>query len=206
MSQTQPSIEISLTDFVDFVLNSGVAQQKKVRDIKARHAYDPTNDHYGQIRRGIVRMHQYNDPVQRLQEICDNAHKRKKATYQAVATGYERFLGSRVAIWFQPMKRLWTHPQSGLSVRVNPEVGLRIDGTPHVLKLHFCKQPLQRDRVLGIVQLMEQTLQPYHTTDTVFGLLDVPNSVLWTTVHCKDDLMPSIRSFATAFVQLYNEL
>ena len=130
----------------------------------------------------------------------------KKATYKTVAAGYIRFLRHKITIWFQPMRRLWEHKPSGLAVRINPEIGLRIDGTPHVLKLYFCQKPLQKDRVLGIVQLMEATLQPYHTSDTIFGLLDVPNNKLWTTADCKDDLMPSIRGHAMAFMQMYNEL
>lgn len=206
MNVAQSSVEISLTDFVDFVLNSGGAQQKKVREIKQQNAYDPANDHYRQMRNGIIRMHQYNDPVQKLQEICANTTNRKKATYKAVASGYERFLRGKIAIWFQPMRRIWEHKPSGLRVRINPEVGLWLDSTPHVLKLYFCQKPLQKDRVLGIVQLMEAALVPNHTSDTVFGLLDVPNNKLWTTADCKDDLMPSIRSYATAFMQLYNEL
>lgn len=206
MHATSTAVEIRLTDFVDFVLLSGVAQQRKVREIKERNAYDPVNDHYKQMREGIIRMHKYNDPVEKLGDICNRVVDKKKATYKAVATGYEKFLHNKIAIWFQPMRRLWEHQPSGLGIWVNPEVGLRIDGTPHLLKLYFNKTPLQRDRVLGIVQLMENSLRPFHTPDTVFGLLDVPNNKLWTTADCKEDLMPSVRAHAMAFMQLYDEL
>jgi|GEM_PF-4710579 hypothetical protein len=47
-------LEISVTDFADFVLKVGVCQIKKAEEIHQRGAYDPAKDY-----RGAGRRHRY---------------------------------------------------------------------------------------------------------------------------------------------------
>jgi hypothetical protein len=49
--------EISLTDFVDFVVRSGPAKVTKVREIRERGPYAPALDFWKPLREGIVSFH-----------------------------------------------------------------------------------------------------------------------------------------------------
>lgn len=52
-------IEITLTDFVDFVSKAGTPKLTVVKKVKKHHidGYDPQTDFYRAIRKGIVDMH-----------------------------------------------------------------------------------------------------------------------------------------------------
>lgn len=58
MAKKSTKIEISLTDFVDFVCKSGTAKLTKVRQIKERDDYSPKTDFYKALREGVIENHE----------------------------------------------------------------------------------------------------------------------------------------------------
>ena len=206
MTTTATRIQISQSDLLDFTLSSGIAQQAKVREIKKRPDYDPRVDYWKLLRDRIARMHRNNEPLTVLDDLCRLVSDKKKANYKAAVAVYKRFLRGKTIDWFKPVRRIWQH--GDLSVSINPELGMVINGTPHVIKLYFRDETLSNDKVAGIIQLMETALAPFHPDDTVYSILDVPNNKLLTLNprNRTRNLMPSIRAFAIAFIQLYNEL
>ena len=204
MNTTTTSIQIGQSDLLDFTLSVGIAQQVIVRNLKNRADYDPRTDYYKPLRDRIKRMHRNEEPLTVLDDLCSHVPDKKKLRYKAAVAVYKRFLRGKTIDWFRPIRRTWKH--GDLIVRVNPELGLVINGTPHVIKLYFRDEPLKKDKVLGILQLMETTLGAYHPEETVYSILDVPNNKLLTITNRRHDLMPSLRANALAFVQLYNEL
>lgn len=201
---TEASVQITQADLLDFALSSGAAQQAKVRAIKYRPEYDPKTDYWKRLRDCIAKMHRRDEPATVLDDLCALVPDSKKVNYQKAASVYKRFLRGKTIEWFSPIKRVWRHGQ--LEVSINPELGLVINGTPHVIKLYFREERLTRDRTNGIIQLMKNTLGSYHPEDTVYSILDVPNNKLITQTTKAPDLMPSIRAYALAFVQMYHEL
>lgn len=196
-------IKISQSDLLDFAMTSGVTQQTKVRTVKYRPEYDPKNDYWKRLRDRIAKMHREEEPLAVLDDLCAMVPDSKKANYKNAVTVYKRFLRGKTIDWFKPIRRIWRHGQ--LEVNINPELGLVINGTPHVIKLYFKEEKLSKDKIAGIIQLMETTLKGYHPEETVYSVLDVPNNKLLTK-NQKHDLMPLIRAHALAFVQIYHEL
>ncbi|MBB3840276.1 hypothetical protein FHS57_004296 [Runella defluvii] len=196
-------IKISQSDLLDFAMTSGVAQQTKVRAVKCRPEYDPKNDYWKRLRDRITKMHSREEPLTVLDELCTLVPDSKKANYTRAVEVYKRFLRGKTIEWFKPIHRIWRHGE--LEVSINPELGLVINGTPHVIKLYFREEKLSKDKTAGIIQLMETTLEGYHPEETVYSVLDVPNNKLLTK-NQKHDLMPLIRAHALAFVQIYHEL
>lgn len=204
MMTTTISVRIGQSDLLNFALVMGGAQQKVVEAVKCRPAYDPQKDYWKRLRDRIATMHRNAQPLTVLDDLCKLVPDKKKANYTAVVAVYKRFLGHKTLVWFTPQKRVWAH--NGLIVGINPELGLEINGTPHVIKLYFSEETLSKDKAAVIIQLMENALQSLHPVGTVFSILDVPRNKLVTNRGKKQNLMPLLRGWATAFVQMYQEL
>ncbi len=58
--------EISLTDFVDFVIKAGPPKLTKVREIKTRVEYSPKLDFWKILRDGIRDFHRTGQPLEGL--------------------------------------------------------------------------------------------------------------------------------------------
>lgn len=116
--------DISLTDFVDFVIKSGTPKLTKVRSIKNRGDYEPAMDFWRQLREGIKNFHRARSRHKsELDDIVDSLQNpRKVARYTAAIRGYKKFLGHKNIRWFDPATDDWTYED--LSVKVNPELGL----------------------------------------------------------------------------------
>ena len=145
--------EISLTEFVDFVIKSGTPRLTQVRRIRKRHE-----------------------------------------------EAYKRFLGRKQRAWFEPHKAHWEY--GTLRVRVNPELGLTIDGDDHLIKLYFKDQKLTKDRVAVISQMMIDALGDDAEGQNV-ALLDVRNSRLHVFDAPDLALKPLLEGKALAFCRMY---
>lgn len=165
--------EISLTDFVDFVVKSGTPKLTKVRQLKERGAYDPAADFWRALREGIIGFHQAggNDKRQ-LDRIRDGLTDRKKiARYPQAIKGYKRFLGRKQIAWFVPPRQSWE--SGGLIVKVNPELGLIINSDRYVIKLYFKDDKLEKRKVDVVLAMMEEALRiNLHPSDKL-AILDV---------------------------------
>src|ERR1035437_2353592 len=116
--------EISLTDFVDFVIKAGSPKQTKVRELFNRAQYSPAFDYWKQLREHIAHAH---GGTEKIGSILEGVDLRKKQRYDAALTGYRKFLKrTEDSAFFVPPCERWTH--SGLTVKVNPELGLLIRG------------------------------------------------------------------------------
>ena len=91
-------IEISLTDFIDFVSKSGGSKMTKVKQIKKRDAYQPFADFYKGLREGIIETHEKGLPKKELNKIIDELTDPKKiSNYKEAIEGYKKFL--QALIW-----------------------------------------------------------------------------------------------------------
>lgn len=85
-------IEISLTDFVDFVCKAGSSKLTKVKQIKKREDYSPAQDFYKPLREGIIEVHKNDGEKKDLKRIIDSITDSKKIrNYTEAIEGYKRF-------------------------------------------------------------------------------------------------------------------
>ena len=143
-----------LTSFVDFILKSGPAKVTVVRDFKTRGEYEPFADFYKKIREGIVDMHRCAKPKSALDALVAGlADAKKQNNYPEIVRGYKKFLGKKQISWFDPPRADW---QSGsITVSVNPELGLDIEGQPTTIKLYLKAPTLTKARAEVIAHLMK---------------------------------------------------
>lgn len=159
---------ISLTGFVDFVLEAGAGGE--VDPLKERKG-DAVPDYYTALRDAIVAMHRNDLPPTSLDEaIAREPSEKKRRIFTRAVEGYRRFLTTGTMKWFDPPR---TSYRMGMhEVDVNPELGLAIDETPHVIKMYLRGEPLTPRRTSVMLSLLAGRLGrkcPGH----VFGVLDV---------------------------------
>lgn len=159
---------VSLTNFVDFVLEAGAGDT--VDPLKERRG-DMVTDFYGPLRDAIVEMHRRGLPVRALDEaVAREENEKRRRIFAKVVEGYRRFLATGTMKWFEPPRT--SYRMGAHDVDVNPELGLAIDETPHVIKMYFRGEPLTPRRTSVMLSLLAGRLGricPGH----VFAVLDV---------------------------------
>jgi hypothetical protein len=92
--------------------------------------------------------------------------------------GYRKWWGRKGLAWFVPPRTAYS--QHGIEVIINPELGLDINGTRHLVKLYFKTDPLSKLRVDIIARLMESTLRPSCPNNEIMAVLDVRQAKLFS--------------------------
>ena len=197
---------ISLTDFVDFVISSGTPKLSKVQEVKRRGPYEPAFDFWRALREAIVALHNSRSLNKRQLDRAASGltDKNKQLRYPDSIRGYKRFLGRKRISWFAPPTGRWGPP--GLTIRVNPELGLYINGVPHLIKLYFKGEPLSRRRVAIVLLLLRVALHPQVRNGTTYAILDVPRGKLFGDPSPDSSLIPLLQGEASAFLTIWNSL
>lgn len=171
---------ITLTDFVEVVSKAGITKATKIAQIKNRGDYDPVLDFYKPLREGLVSIHKGAGGRSALGGILKRVQDPKKVkNYSALITGYRTWWGRKTLVWFRPTTA--TYAQHGVEVSINPELGLEINGQPHLVKLYLKDEKLSKTKVDLITGLMEVGLRSQVATTTSLSLLDVRNGKLFTS-------------------------
>jgi hypothetical protein len=194
---------ISLTHFVDFVSKAGTPKLTVVKNAKKQLAedYDPATDFYKVIRDAIAELHRNGQPKSALDKVLLGLTDRKKITaYPPIVRGYKKFLGNKELVWFSPPRDDWSH--GDLNVSVNPELGLVIKGTHHVIKLYFKADTLTKLRIEVATQLMNLVLGKSEKP-IVFGVLDVRNAKLFQSSGVNPGLVALLQGEALSFAQIF---
>jgi hypothetical protein len=198
--------DISLTDFVDFVIKSGTPKLTKIRAIKNRPDYEPALDFWKQLREGIQRFHRAGagDKTQ-LDDIVNSLQNpRKSSRYFAAVSGYKKFLGRRNIRWFTPPTGDWSY--GDLSVKVNPELGLRIEGDRHLVKLYFKDEAPTKNRLEIVSEMMKLALSAKTPQGTKMAVLDVSKAKLYTQTVTIPQLAVLLEGEAAAFLRMWESV
>lgn len=190
---------ISLSYFVDFVLTSGTGKLTSVKQLK-QGKDERFSDFYRPVREAIVDMHEKGLDTAVLDDLLTSlVDPREKRIFPKVANGYRKFLRQGKVTWFEPPMR--DYPLGPISVRVNPEVGLLIDGRPHAIKLYFRGDPLSPQRVMVVNQLLANALGSTWP-GTVFSVLDVRRAKLYP-YRPRSEVVHLLRAEAASLSSLY---
>lgn len=199
-------IEITLTQFVDFVLKSGTQKLTVVRAVKRQHAdgYHPQIDFYKPVRDEIVSIHRQGRSASCLEAFARGLTDPKKQTaYPELIAGYRRFAGRKSFEWFTPPRKSWI--VGDLCVMLNPELGLKIGGIPHLVKLYFKAGEPNKRQVEAMLHLLQAELQPTNGNRRV-GLLDVRRGKLLTPSEYDPAYLTLMEGEARSFALIYDAL
>lgn len=195
--------KISLTYFVDFVLKAGTPKLAGVREWKERKD-DLSFDFYRQIRESIVDMHRSGKPDAVLDDfLAAQRDERRRRVYPSIIEGYRRFLSSAKMTWFDPP--VGSCKLGDVEVNINPDLGLVIDGKPHLIKIYFRGEPLSAKRTSVVLNLLAGGLADTNPGKAL-ALLDVRNAKLHTFKAPNPRLGVLLRGEAAAFSTIYAAL
>ncbi|MGC8102652.1 hypothetical protein [Metapseudomonas otitidis] len=166
---------LSLTDLVDLVSKAGTPKATKVKEIKNRDVYQPATDYYKRFRDALIDIHFRGRDKDSLQDILSTLPPHKIENYAEVVEGYRKWWGRKELVWFDPPRNFYNY--NDFSISVNPELGLFINGEPHLIKLYLKSDPLSKLRVDVVGSVMGLTLA--QSGEVRFGVLDVRNSKLF---------------------------
>ena len=194
--------EISLTDFVDFVIKAGSPKLTKVREIATRAPYSPAFDFWKALRQHIADFHR---GKVRIDTEIEALHAKKRRPYDSALLGYKKFL-RKVAepSFFEPPSERWV--SSGLIVRVNPELGLCIDGKRHVIKLYFKDDEPTKHRLHAVLELMKISLKNGRFADVSVAVIDVANGRIITSSKEDVGFALLLEAEALAFMTIWNAI
>ncbi|MCB9566810.1 MAG: hypothetical protein H6710_06275 [Myxococcales bacterium] len=170
---------ISLTDFVDFVTRAGMPKLTKVRQLKHRGEYHMYSDFYRGAREAIIAAHAEGRGRASIgpAALASVEHDRRRPHYHQVIDGYVGWWGRKALEWSPPPHALRRF--DGFDLNINPELGLRIAGVPHVVKLYFKEPPLSKRYAEVVACVMHESL-PASPPGAELAILDVRRRRL----HC----------------------
>lgn len=200
------NMEVSLSEFVDFILKSGIPRMTHVKNLQGRGQYSPATDYYKGLREAIVEFHSGGSADGSIleQALARHVANHKGSKYPVRLEAYRRFLGKKSAEWFVPPRAEWRFED--LVVRLNPELGLRLNGNATVIKVYWKEQKLTMRQVELILFMMRKELGPLAPEGTTMAILDLPSAKLLTEGKSNLDLSPLLRSEARAFIELWKSL
>lgn len=158
-----------MSNFVDWLLTSGTARVTLVTGHKAN-AGTLVGDFYRPIRERLIAAAERPPEHDGLDDyIAVLGDEKAKKIFPLVVAGWRKFAASGARMEsFKPPRVEWP-VGPGVSVEVNPELGLRIDGEPHLVKLYLRGEPLSQRRVDLTIAVMRNALQ----TTARLAVLDV---------------------------------
>lgn len=173
------NISISMTNFVDFVITSGnprITQVKNIRNLYGE-KYKPHKDYWRILREEIINYHKKGEAKVDLDGILSNIENSpKEQNYGVCIASYKRWLGRKKINWIGSSKTTWCSDR--LCVKVNPELGLSIDGKDYAIKLYFRAKKLSKTRIDTILYLIRKSL-PKSKRFSTPGILDVQRGKLF---------------------------
>lgn len=199
-------MDVSLTDFVIFILKSGTPRLTHVKALINRPPYKPATDYYKTLREAVTQFHQAGSTDWLILEQAADRHVAGREGSKAPARieAYRRFLGRKSVTWFEPPRTEWIFEE--LTVRLNPELGLVINGTPNVIKLYWKEERLSKRQIEMILYLMQTELSSHSPEGTQMAILDIPSAKLINSPVPTMDLRPLLRAEARAFIELWRGL
>lgn len=201
-------INISLTQFIDFTLKQGASKVSEVRKIKEQGEYHPAFDYWRELREAIKELHENEYAIDYLDNVIDRVHIKKKINYEDTVKQYKRFCRKKRIEWFDPGKAFWSSGE--VIVRSTPELGLIIDGKPHLIKLYFKEksEKMEKRSASSILTLMAQSERSNDIQDAVHYVLNIKKGTLYPANddnHSKDKLI-SLEAEATHFAYIWNNI
>lgn len=198
-------IDVSLTDFIDFIYKPGVSKFRKVNEIYSREPYQPAFDFWRPLREGIINYHIHGKNKNDLDQIQDGLTDANKIRlYPKLIKNYKSFLGRKRIEWFDPPYKDWRWGE--FRMRLNPELGLEINGQLYVIKLYFKSEPLTKQKSDLIILLLNSTFKNGDWADVDFTVLDVGKKRFYESTRLTNKHIALLRGEALSFTNIWNSL
>ena len=205
-------IQVTLTEFMNFVLKSGSAKHTIVKQAKKRHEdvnspYTPGSDYWYYLRRQISEYHKKGKEKEFLENVLSSIPSDRRDNYKKMIDGYKKFLGKKKKFdYIAPTKQTWS--VGDIRVVLNPELTLEYNGRVCVIKLFLsADNVIDRKHADLILTLMEAEMRSkVGGEEPIFAVLDVKRGKLFTQNNKGLDLMVLLEGEARSFETQWKKL
>jgi len=139
--------------FADYILKKEKSKKNFVHKIINQGDYEAKKDYYLQLRIKLINLLKKNKSLEELDELISVVSSKKTNNYRVLIENIQSFLKGRNYKWIDPQKGEINY--SGLTVNVNPEIGLLIDGTTYYIKIYFKQQEISIKKVCILEKIMQ---------------------------------------------------
>ncbi len=129
---------------------------------------------------------------------------KKLKRYPEALSAYKKFVRSKEIKWFDPPSSVWN--AADLHVKVNPELGLTLNGMEYVVKLYFKDEPLTKRRLAVVLQMMKATFNDNANSQRTMAVLEVGKGKLLPLEPGAPDITPLLLGEAASFVAIWNAI
>lgn len=203
----QNDIQVSLTEFVNFINASGMSKVTIVSAAKAKHEeqegnpYDYWKDFKDEIKKLLKRGGNKDD----LWELVEDVRDEMRENYNQMIAGFIKFWKPSRMEWVNPVRKM-AHI-GGVKVILNPELGIKWQGKEYMIKLFLkANENLDKRHADIILAMMESELRDKVNKNTEFAILDVRRGKLFTYVNDDSRLLILLRSEGREFADMWKDI
>jgi hypothetical protein len=136
-----------------------------------------------------------------LWSIVEAAPNKKRENFAGAVKGFENWMRGKGIVWTsRPKSYTWTHGE--LTVLVNPELLMNVDGEPYRVKLYLKAAKVRQPAANLVIHLHESA----GFAAEKIAVLDVRNAKLFTKTRASADYGKVLRSEALSFAAMWYEV
>lgn len=203
----RPDIQISMTEFVNFINASGMAKMTIVANAKMKHEqgdgnpYDYWKDFKDEVKKLLIRHGKKED----LMELVESVREDARENYNKMIFGFLRFWKPTRMRWLKPVRRLANI--GGVKMNINPEIGVVWQDKSLMVKLFLkANEDLDKRHADIILALMESELRERVGDDVQFAILDVRRGKLFPYVNDDPRLLILLKTEGRHFAEMWKEI
>ncbi len=203
----QSDIQISLTEFVNFINTSGMARITVVANAKAKHEEHERNpfDYWKDFKDEVKRLIMSHGAKEDLSELVERIREDMRENYNQMISGYSKFWKPTRMEWINPVKKM-AHI-GGVKININPEIGVKWQGKKYMIKLYLkATGNLDKRHADIILAMMENEIREKVDKDVKFAILDVRRGKLFTYMNNDPRLVILFKSEGREFADIWKEL
>lgn len=198
-------IQVSLTEFVNFINSSGMAKMTIVSKAKMRHEiegnpFDYWKDFKEEVKIQLKRKGDKED----MWELVEKVREDMRENYNQMISGYLKFWKPTRMEWITPVKKM-AHI-GGVKMILNPEIGVKWQGKEYMIKLYMkANENLDKRHADIILALMNSELREKVGENVELAILDVRRGKLFSCVNTDPKLRVLLKAEARAFTDMWRE-
>jgi hypothetical protein len=163
--------------FVKFCAGSKAIRRRTLQEWERALPYNPAHDFWKRMRDTIRAIERGRKPLSELELLSSRqTDKRKTANFAIAARGYLGWRRGKTIEWFDPPKGTWNCGE--LDIQVGADLGLKMDGVPHIIKLHFPDERPGSIQTDATTHLLHVACAPEVGPSCRSALLDVRRGIL----------------------------
>lgn len=143
--------------FANFIIEKPNKRKKYVNKIINKEPYNFAKDYYSVLRTKLVSFIKKNKSLIELNQMLKKINPKKQGHYEVLIDQIQYFMQGVKYTWVEPPKNIVAY--SGLQVKVNPEIGVDINGEILFIKMYFKRPKISTEKVNIMLKIMQDSIK-----------------------------------------------